>query len=495
MTALVTTPFGAIEGTRHNGVCRFLGVPFAQKPLGELRFRAPRLVEPWQGTLVADRFAKNPIQDNLQLGVEHYSEDCLYVNIWVPEGIQTPAPVMVWVPGGAFSTGGSGAETPEGPCMYDCQQMALDTGCIVVSLSYRLNVFGFLNLSELSGRFDDHVGMKDIIMALRWVHEAIASFGGDADNVTLFGESAGGEAISALLLVDEAKPYFHKAIIESNCFGSFYTVDEEREICRKYLEYAGLDERHVEELLALPYDKLIQAGRELVAYVAERYNGRCAFCPVVDGEFLRDFPTLADFSGLDKPVLVGTNHSEGNFQALYSWPDGEKYPPLLLRRLSPERREALLAHYPGLPGREAYGELLTDVMYAFPKIRFAERLSRGGNTVYVYRFDYYTSVLESLGLYACHVSELLPLFEFSTGPYQPLYQGSEAEVHIIGTRMRRYWGAFARTGAPEVPGQAEWKPYTEAERNTLIIDREDRLEVDPEREIRARYAGLDRVLI
>ena len=495
MKTLVTTPFGALQGTKEDGVCRFCGIPFAEKPLGELRFRAPRLVKPWTGTLRADGFAKDPMQANAVLGPEYYSEDCLYLNIWVPEQAGEKSPVMVWIPGGAFAVGGSGALTPEGPSMYDCQQLAKDSGCIVASISYRLNVFGFLNLSSFSDRFDDNIGMKDIILSLRWIREAIASFGGDPDNVTLVGESAGGEAISALMLIDEAKPYFQKVIIESNCFGSFYTEEEEREICRVYLEAAGLKEDEAEGLLELPYQKLIEAGRALDAYVAEHYTGRCSFCPVVDGVFLRDFPTLADFTGQDKPVLVGTNRSEGNFQAEYTWLDPEKYAPLLLRRLTPERREMLLSHYPALPDKAAFGALLTDVMYAFPKIRFAERLGRGAAPVYVYRFDYYTAVLESMGLYACHVSELLPLFEFATGPYQRLMAGSEAQVHEIGLRMRRYWGAFARTGAPQVEGQTEWRPYTEAERNTMIIDRADWLERDPERSIRARYSGLDRILI
>lgn len=349
MTTFVNTPFGALEGTEQDGVYRFLGVPFAEKPLGELRFRAPQMVRPWTETRQATGYEKDPMQANLVLGPEHYSEDCLYLNLWVPETTAKKLPVMVWVPGGAFATGGSGAVDPEGPSIYDCQQLAKDGGCIVVSISYRLNVFGFLNLSQFSSRFDDNIGMRDIIMALRWVQEAIASFGGDPENVTLVGESAGGEAISALLLIDEAKPYFHKAIIESNCFGSFYTQEEEREICELYLQYAGLTADKAEGLLTLPYEKLIEAGRALDAYVAEHYTGRCSFCPVVDGTFLRDFPTLADFSGLDKPVLVGTNRSEGNFQAAFTWLDPAKYAPTLLRRLTPARRAALLAQYPALP--------------------------------------------------------------------------------------------------------------------------------------------------
>lgn len=495
MNTLVHTPFGAMEGVPGEGAVRFLGVPFAQKPLGDLRFRAPQPVEPWPDVRSAKGFAPDPMQDYRGLAPECFSEDCLYLNIWVPDGLTAPAPVMVWIPGGAFATGGSGALAPEGPTAYDCERIARNTGCVLVSVSYRLNVFGFLNLSEFSPRFDDNVGMKDIIAALRWVHEAIGAFGGDRDNVTLFGESAGGCAISALLLIDEAVPYFHKAIIESNCFDSFYTVEEEREICRQYLKFAGLKEENAEGLLSLPYETLFQAGRALDQYVWEHYMGRCSFCPVVDGVFLKDFPTLADFTGLGKPVLVGSNRSEGNFQAAYTWPDGEKYAPLLLQRLSKERQEALYACYPGLPERAVFGEMLTDVMYTLPKLRFAQRLSQGGNPVYVYRFDYYTAVLESLKLYACHVAELLPLFEVATPNFRPLFAGSEEVVREIGTRMHRYWGAFARSGSPSVPGLTEWKPYTEQSRSTLVIDREDRLEDDPEKEVRLRYEGLERLLI
>ena len=495
MTDLVKTSFGPIQGLRGEGVTRFLGIPYAEKPLGELRFRAPRPVKPWIVPLQAVGFAKDPVQANAVLGPEHYSEDCLYLNIWVPDDAGDRAPVMLWIPGGAFATGGSGAVDPEGPCAYDCEQIARETGCVVVSMSYRLNVFGFLNLSEFSDRFDDHIGLKDILLCMRWVKEAIGAFGGDTENITLFGESAGGEAVSAMLLVDEAEPLFHKAIIESNCFGSFYTVEEEREICKLYLEYAGLDEHHAEGLLELPYEKLLAAGKALDAYVAEHYTGRCSFCPVVDGVFLRDFPTLAEFGKTGKPVLIGTNCSEGNFQAAYTWLDPAKFTPPLLRRLTGEQRSRLLAEYPGLPDKAEFGRLLTDVMYAFPKLRFAEHYSRGGNKVYLYRFDYYTTVLESLGLYACHVSELLPLFEFKTGPFRPLFAGSEAEVAEIGRRMRRYWGAFARTGDPGSAGLTRWEAYSEQARNTLIIDREDRLVSDPEGEIRRIYDGLERILI
>ena len=494
METLINTAFGPVEGFRQDGVVCFLGVPYARKPLGDLRFRAPQPVEPWSEVLEAKGFKKDPMQANGYFGPEFFSEDCLYLNIWVPETAGENTPVMMWIPGGAFANGGSGSMKPEGPTTYDCAQLARETGCIMVSMSYRLNVFGFLNLNYLSDRFDDNVGMKDIIMSMRWVNETIRSFGGDPDNVTLFGESAGGEAITALMLVDEAQPYFHKTIIESNCFGSFYTVEEEKEICELYLEYVGLDKERVDELVNIPYEVHNAANRKLDAYVFEHYNGRCSFCPVVDGKFIKDFPTLADYSSYNKPVLIGTNHSEGNFQMMYNWNDVEKYAPLLVRRLSEEQKAKVMGFY-DLPDKYAFGAMLTDIMYTMPKIWFAERVSRGGSPVYLFRFDYYTKILEQLGLFCCHVTELLPLFEIKTAPFGNLYKGNEEEIRQIGQRMRRWWGAFARTGNPNVPGQVEWEPYTEEKRSTMVINLEDRLVEDAEQEVRLRYEGFDRILL
>ena len=360
-------------------------------------------------------------------------------------------------------------------------------------------MYGFLNLSRFSGRFDDHLGMRDIVMALRWVNKAIECFGGDPGNVTVFGESAGGGAVSALLLIDEAAPLFHKAIIQSNCFDSFYTVEEEEELCEKYLSCAGIDKNNAEGLLSLSTRQLLDAAAALYDYAQfDYYFGRCTFCPVVDGSFLRDFPTLAKFDSLKKPILVGSNRNEGNFLVFsYKWSkeDAKRLAPKALRRLSPEQRDAILSFYPGLPGKPAFGAFLTEIMYALPKILFASHASRGKSEVYVYRYDYATPIMKLMGLKACHVAEMLPLFEISAKPFRTLYLGSEKTIRAIGSRMRRYWGAFARAGKPNAPGLVEWKPYTESQRSTLVISGKDELIVDAEAEIRERYKGMERILI
>ncbi len=494
MRTLADTPFGRLEGLRQDGVRCFFGIPFAQPPLGELRLRRARPMEPWAGIREAKTFAKDPIQTNLYFGVENYSEDCLCLNVWCPDTDEAKKPVLVWVPGGAFANGGSGAVAPQGPTLYDCDTIARETGCVVVSVTYRLNAFGFLNLSSFSDRFEDHVGMSDLVMALRWVRDAIERFGGDKDNVTLFGESAGATAISVLMMMDEAAPLFHKAIMQSNCFESLYTPDESRAICELYLHYAGLEPGHAEGLLECSYGQLLDAAKQLDSYVSDHYTGRCTFCPVVDKTYIRDFPTLADYAGNNKPILIGSNRNEGYFQLAFVWDDPQRFAPTLLRRLDGQERSRLLGGYPDFPDRKAFGDMLTDVMYAFPKIRFAERALKGRAPVFLYRYDYVTAAMAQAGLEASHVAELLPLFEFPAGFFRQLYQGSEEEVGAIGKRMRAYWGAFARFGRPDVPGQ-RWTPYSMTERGTLLIDSQDVLASDPEVEIRQKYAGYERILL
>lgn len=495
MTTSLQTPYGIIEGFQIEGICCFLGIPYAMPPLGELRFRQPQPIKPWTDVFQAKGFAKDPIQSNLVWGPDSYSEDCLYLNIWVPENAYEKMPVMVWIPGGAFANGGSGAINPKGPALYDGRTISRETGCIVVSITYRLNVFGFLNLASYSDRFENHLGIYDIICALKWIHEAIESFGGDRNNITLFGESAGATAITVLMMIDEALPLFQKAIIQSNCFGSLYTQEESKEICDLFLKYLEIAPDNVEKLLKCNYQQLLSAAQHLNTYVLDYYTGRCTFCPVVDGTFIKDFPTLADLSNNDKPVLIGSNKNEGNFQVLYVWDDPERYAPKLLRRLHPNQQNELLATYCDFPSKKAFGELLTDTMYAFSKIRFAEHLSRGKAKVFMYRYDYVTSAMQKLGLDASHVAELLPLFELTVGYFREFYLGSEDEVHIIGKRMRAYWGSFARNGTPDVPELEPWLPYSESERNTLLINLHDECTIDPEVQIRDKYKEYDRILI
>ncbi len=496
MDTKVSTPYGTLQGIEEKDSYCFRGIPYAKPPVGELRFRSPQEPDAWEGVRDASRFAKDPMQRYMGRGPECYSEDCLYVNVWVPKGAEGPLPVMVWIPGGAYATGGVGALSPEGPSLYECNILAKDMQAVIVAVSYRLNVFGFLNLSKFNARFEDDLGLKDLLAALRWVQKCAASFGGDPDNVTIFGESAGAGAISTLMVMPAAEPLFHKAIMQSNCFGSYYTPAEEEDICRRYLELLGLDAGRAEELLGIDYPALYDAADKLTAYALQTYFPRCTFCPVVDGTFVTDYPTLAALDRQPKPVLIGSNRNEGNFLVMTSdWAskDPEGLSRYAFHRLPNEQAEALAASYPQA-GKQTLADVLTEVMYTFPKLRFAEHASRSAN-VYVYRYDFVTPLMKRMKLFACHIAEMLPLFDLKAKPYGSLGMFARGKLKAIGTRMRRYWGAFARTGRPEVPGQIEWKPYDEKDRCTLVIDAQDRLVPDAESECRKRFEGIERVVV
>ena len=492
----IETKLGVLEGTRDGKCIRWAGIPYAKPPLGELRFRDPVPAEPWEGVFKADHYEKDPMQDYMKRPREEFSEDCLYLNIWVPEGGEEKRPVMVWIPGGAYSTGGCGAPKPEGPSLYEGAIMAEDMDAVVVTVSYRLNIFGFLNFSAFSSRFDDHLGLKDLVLALRWVRDNISAFGGDPENVTLFGESAGAGCISTLFEVEETLPLFRRAIMQSNCLGSYYTPEEEKDICGRFLVYAGLSDADAEGLLELDYDTLYKAAEQLNMYALSTYFPRCTFCPVVDGKYVQEYPTLADYSNFGKEILIGSNRYEGNF-LMKSMNMTKEQSSFLARnafhRLPEEKINELVATYP-LPGKQTIADVLTDVMYTFPKHRLAERASAFG-PVYVYRYDYATPVMEMMGFKACHVAEMLPLWNITAEPYKALRSMGEKKLQAIGLRMRRYWGAFARNGAPDVPGQAEWKPYDTKDRCTMVIDAKDQAGSYPERDRMERFDGLDRIVV
>lgn len=197
---LVQTLYGPIEGIERDGVTAYLGIPFAQAPVGEWAFRAPRPVNPWDTVMVADRGSKNCPQRRNKYSTKNTDLDCLYLNVFVPaerppEGLKdryTERPVLVWYHGGAYNTGGAGAKVEsENELMYELGKFAKETNTIVVSCNYRLNVYGFLNLHDFSDRFDSNIGVRDQLQALQFVHDIIADFGGDTTNIVIMGQSAG----------------------------------------------------------------------------------------------------------------------------------------------------------------------------------------------------------------------------------------------------------------------------------------------------------------
>lgn len=446
----------------------FLGVPYAEPPLGGNRFRSPRPPRDWEGVLDCTHNSRIPLQNPLD---SHQSEDCLYLNIWDPDPTTAEKPVLFWLYGGAFMTGGNGKGEFLG-IGYDGFLFARDSGCVIVVPNYRENVFGFLDFSNFDPSFERNLGFKDVLQALKWVQGNIAHFGGDPGNVTLAGQSAGAALIALLLNCPEAEPLFHKCILESPCLESFYTPEQGARMAERYLHFLGLKKEEAARIKELPYPPLLKAVKKLSQSLFAEVWGICAFSPIVDGKEIRAFPTYADYQHANKPLLIGSNAEEARLFLLGSAAD----PALLLKKgprlLDLKEMQRLSLFYPRFPSRKASAALLTDLMYTLPKTHFADVYSIS-NPVYVYRLDFAGGVYKLAGLGSCHLTEVPLLF----GWYD-IYLLEMPWAIALAERLRRYFGAFARTGDLTEKG---WPLYQKETRLTMILNKKDAVEENPEK--------------
>ena len=420
----VTTKYGDIRGLKKEGCNVYLGIPFAAPPVGELAFRHPVPPSPWKGVLEATSGSCNPIQAKGGFFIGNNSQDCLYLNVFAPEGVTTPMPVMVWIYGGSYSQGGAGAEEKNGSRLqYDLSRFVKETGCVVVSFNYRLNLYGFLNLRFLDDSFDQNNGLYDQIMALRFVKENIAAFGGDPENVTLFGQSAGGSCILALMTMPEAEGLFRKSIVQSACIEHFFTETESAENTRAYLRYAGV--KTAAELRDLGEERICDANTKYSAWLLRRGDIRCAFSPVIDGETLRDEPK-EEVKTSKIPLLIGNTSQEGNL-FLHSIPSialpvVARYIHLNVRRGSGRYKQRAC-------------DALTEHIYIRPQL---EIMNEYAGSIWRYVYDH-PSPGNPMGCF--HASELPVLFG-------AIMLGIDGTEDGVGVTMRTIWGRFAKEGDP-----------------------------------------------
>ena len=488
MDIVVRTRYGQLCGRQSESIKTFLGVPFARPPIGENRFKAPQPPDGWSGIRPAQKLAKNPIQPFRTGDDSQFSEDCLYLNIWAPVSEQ-PQPVMVWLPGGAYAIGG--AADP----IYDGAFLARQTGCVIVTVTYRLNVFGYLDLSMFDPAFEKNLGLLDQIAALQWVRQNIAAFGGDPENVTIFGESAGGSAVLTLLCCPAAQALFHKAIAQSPAVEATYTADEQSEVSAKYIEYAGLAPEQVRDILQMSYTDLLAAGRRLSQYCDRRWPGHCTYRTVVDDIMLPGVPSQLAARAGGKPLIIGTNRHEATlFMRHYK---RERLDRLYgdegaFRNYPSEVRQMLYSVYPGFPAKSACIAVATDYMFTEPVLRFADDYSRNAR-VFVYLLDYYSPLLGLSRLKTMHSADVFILFDHEQSIGKIVYGGAKDTVRAIGDRMRSYWSAFARTGQPLVPELTKWPAYTAKAAQTMIISRIDQTLVHPHQTRRGVWQPITRL--
>ena len=422
MECVCDTAYGKVTGIHHGGCTAYLGIPFAKPPIGELAFRYPVRPEPWEDVYEAVRAKANSPQSPGQdpFTARYTDQDCLYLNVYVPDGIDMPAPVMVWVHGGAFSVGGTGLQD-DGTIMYDLSRFAVDAQAIVVTFNYRLNVFGFLDLHALSDRFDQNCGLHDQVMALEFVRDNIAAFGGDPTQVTAFGESAGAASVLALSCMPAAKDLFQRCIVQSAVIEHFFTPDEGRANAELFMDLLGATDP--EEILTLPEEDIERAGKTFEGNILLQGDIRCAFSPIIDGEYLPVAP-VEGVKASPLPMLIGNNLREGDTFI-------KQIPFFLL----PVITSYIQVDVPSGAGsiRDKASAGITKHVFVDPmKTMLRDRVGP------VWKYEYRHG--ESLG----HVDELPVLFGM---------EGNEDDA--TGLSMRKIWGRFANTG------ELNWQQYGE----------------------------------
>jgi para-nitrobenzyl esterase len=466
---------GRVSGVLANGIVSFKGIAFAAPPIGALRWKAPEPVTPWTGIKQASAFGASCMQDpmfaRLFNAPPEVSEDCLYLNVWTPAKTAGDAlPVMVWIYGGGFVGGQTSVP------VYDGTRLA-EKGVVLVSVAYRLGVFGFLahpDLSRESGKGSGNYGLQDQIAGLQWVKANIAKFGGDPGRVTIFGESAGGIAVSMLAASPAARGLFQRAISESGgSFGSPRFANEGG-VNVPPLKVAEANGKAFLEKLGA---KDIKAAREIAADKLQTAQGpglSAAFWPVFDGDVLPgdQYELYQARRFNDTPVLIGTNSDEGGLFARPGMTSAlfEK----LVRDGFGKQAEAILAAYPHATEAEAVKagkDIFRESTFAWHTWAWAMlQTEKGKGKAYVYYFDHRTPQSPNG---AGHGSEIGYVFKNLGGPQigqagpPPAPRPEDIKMSDL---MSNYWVNFAKSGDPNGPGLPAWPAFSAGAQNAMHFD-------------------------
>jgi len=467
---------GHLKGFFKDGVLRFNGIPYAKPPVEALRWRMAEAPEPWSGIRDAARFGN--IAPQIQGAAERLiggtpgaqSEDCLYLNIWTPSPGGAKRPVLVWIHGGAFVTGAGSLGA------YNGKYLAARGDVVVVTINYRLGALGFLNLRDATdGKIGGTgaEGLSDQIMALSWVKQNIAAFGGDPGNVTIFGESAGAMSVGALLAAPSARGLFHKAILQSGAAHIGHTRERSAKVSRLFLEKLGVDD--AEKLMALPYDAILKAQGEILEI--PRDTGGLPFGPTADGELLpaRAIGEVRAGSAKGIPVLSGTTADEWKlFTAAHPklrMMDSAKLRRYTARLVGEDRTDTLLDAYTTGSSFERWNAVMTDHSFAVPSARLLEAQGAFAPT-YAYRFDWRSQLLGGV-LGACHALELGFVFGTYNEKMAGAFFGTGAKADALSSAMMESWIAFARSGDPSNALTGAWPRYDAAARATMTLGNGD----------------------
>lgn len=487
--AVTNTESGKVRGYIHNGISTYKGIPYAQAG----RFMPPAKTKAWTGVRSSMTYGPvcplidptTSVQDESEFLFHHdwgyTSEECLVLNVWTP-GINDgkKRPVMFWIHGGGF-TAGSSQELPS----YDGENLSKKGDVVVVSINHRLNILGFLDLSAYGEQYKQSANLSilDMAAALEWVKANIANFGGDPNNVTIFGQSGGGAKVNTLMAMPAAKGLFHKAVNQS---GSFRTAmlekSETQRIAAEVLNQLGLKPEQVDSLQKMPYAQLAGAGKKALKIIAEKMKAEgkpvvgfgLSWGPSRDGEVLpyQLFSNEAFELSKNIPLLIGTTKNEfmaslGTGLNKASVEQVQEMAQKLYGKQADAYTAAIKKAYPN----DTKPSDLVDIDTRFrPGAIVQANLKSavsGGAPVYMYLFTWQSPTLD--GKYkATHCMELPFMFNNIARCQEMTGGGKTAE--LLAGKMSQAWINFARNGNPNHPGLPKWAAYNAQNTSTMFFD-------------------------
>lgn len=491
---VVATTQGRVEGIIALGVRTWRGIPFGRDTSGSGRFRAPHPANEWSGVRPAGNYGPVALQptygpaDRLR-----GSEDCLNLDIVRPDTDEV-LPVVVYFHGGSFIYGSSHEQLLRGHYLAESMKV------VYVAINFRLGALGYLDMRTFGDDCVANPAVYDQLLALRWIRENIAAFGGDPGNVTVMGESAGGAAVLTLMCVPSAKGLFHKAIAQSPPIATIHSQAQSTMWAHAINNRLGLGpETTLSDLRRLPAGDLVRAGQSMLWRTREIFQLNSCYAPTVDHRIIHDHPLDVFAKGEQHkiPLLVGTNGDEASFaKGFYLRQTARgRAAERMLAAFDPAGAPGVLAAYSGAERRSDFAELLTDAVFWAPAMRVANAHAVAADT-WMYRFDFAPAILRWMGLGAMHSTELTPVFGDMTASRMSSLNrfGGREALLALRDEMQYHWSQFIHHSAP---GSAHaWPRYvrptdTDPGRATKVFDATSRIVYDPNRYRRRAWRNYD----